>query len=294
MAFPPSASAKVRIDDQQVDVQVVREPLSDDVSLELVKIPEGDFMMGSPEAEEGRWSDGQEWPQHPVHVPGFWMGRYPVTQSEWRIVAGFQKIEQDLKSEPSNFKGERHPVEQVSWYEAKEFCSRLSQNTGRNYRLPSEAEWEYACRATTTTPFHFGNTITTDLANYRGTDYEKVGWSGSYGNGPKGEYREKTIPVGQFDAANLFGLSDMHGSVWEWCLDHFHSSYKGAPEDGRAWIDEDASNDKSRVVRGGSWSFNPRICRSASRNDFNPDDHYYFIGFRVILAPRSASPSRQS
>ena len=176
------------------------------------------------------------------------------------------------------------PVEQVSWYEAVEFCAQLSQHTGRNYRLPSEAEWEYACRATMKTPFHFGDTITTDVANYRGTDDKNLGRSGSYGDGPKGKYRKKTTPVGQFDAANRFGLSDMHGNVWEWCLDHWHDNYNGAPDDGSVWT-QGGDSDR-RVLRGGSWFNDPRVCRSASRFSLVPDDRNYLIGFRVILAPR--------
>ncbi|NET47516.1 MAG: formylglycine-generating enzyme family protein [Merismopedia sp. SIO2A8] len=285
-----SAPTKIRIDEQHIDVQSVREPLSDDVGLVLVQVPGGDFQMGSPQNEVDRFDD--EGPQHPVHVRGFWMGRYPVTQAQWRVVAGFPKIDHHLELAPSHFKGDDLPVEQVTWYEAKEFCDRLSVRTGRNYRLPSEAEWEYACRAGTTTPFHVGETITTNLANYRGTDNEERGWSGSYGDGPKGEYLEKTTPVGQFDVANLFGLSDMHGNVWEWCLDHWHDNYNGAPEDGSAWIDEEANADKSRVLRGGSWFGIPGFCRSAYRDSYTPDLRDYGIGFRVVLAPRSASPSR--
>lgn len=146
-------------------------------------------------------------------------------------------MNKELDADPSNFKGDKRPVEQVSWYDAVEFCDRLTAHTKRAYSLPSEAEWEYACRAGTRTPFHFGETITTDLANYRGTDNEEYKWSGSYGPGPKGIYREQITEVGSFGVANAFGLYDMHGNVWEWCLDDWHDNYEGAPTDGSAWLD---------------------------------------------------------
>ncbi len=154
-----------------------------------------------------------------------------------------------------------------------EFCERLSQYTHRTYRLPTEAEWEYACRAGTTTPFHFGETITAELANYSATQI--------YGDGVKGEYRRETRPVNYFGIANAFGLCDMYGNVWEWCLDHWHENYEGAPNDGSAWL---TNNEKAfRVLRGGSWFSYPSLCRSASR-DFNlPGNDLNAIGFRVSV-----------
>ncbi|MDE5110789.1 MAG: formylglycine-generating enzyme family protein, partial [Trichodesmium sp. St7_bin2_1] len=209
--------------------------LPDNVSLEMVAIPSGTFTMGSPESEEGSYDD--ERPQHDVTVPSFFMGKYPVTQGQWRAIASRTdlKEKEDLDPDPSHFKEPykgidrwQRPVEDVTWYQAVEFCERLSKLTGRKYRLPSEAEWEYACRAGTTTPFYFGETINTDLANYRGTDNKEYNRSGSYGDGPKGEYKEETTPVGQFPA-NAFGLYDMHGNVWEWYADDWHDNYVGAP-----------------------------------------------------------------
>ena len=150
--------------------------------------------MGSPENEPERQE--REGPQHEVTVPSFFLGRYPVTQSQWRAVAAMPQVKRELNPEPSNFKGDNLPVERVSWYESVEFCDRLSTKTGRPYRLPSEAEWEYACRAGTTTPFHFGRTLTTEVANYNG-NY-------TYADGPKGEYRKTTTPVDQFGDCECF------------------------------------------------------------------------------------------
>ncbi len=170
------------------------------------------------------------------------------------------------------FKGDNCPVERVSWNDATEFCKRLSAKTGREYKLPSEAQWEYACRAGTKTPFHFGETITPELANYNG-NY-------TYNGSPQGKYCQKTTEVGSFPA-NVWGLYDMHGNVFEWCLDDYHNNYEQAPTDGTAWIDRDCI--ETRVgLRGGSWNYDPRNCRSASRFDFiQRDDYYSNVGFRV-------------
>ena len=251
--------------------------LDNDVTLEMVAIPGGGFWMGSPESEEER--AGSEGPQHRVNLSPFWMGKYPITQAQWMEVAAFPKVKVALKPQPSNFFGLDRPVERISWFEAVEFCDRLSQQTGKNYRLPSEAEWEYACRARTVTPFAFRETISTDLANYDG-NY-------TYGKGSKGKYRQQTTPVGTFKA-NAFGLYDMHGNVWEWCQDHWHSSYEGAPKDGGAWLIANADENKFRVRRGGSWYSDLRNCRSACRLNNNPRDSGSIIGFRVVCsAPRT-------
>ena len=254
--------------------------LGNGVELEMVAIPEGSFIMGSLETEEGHRKT--ESPQHQVTVKSFFMGKYPVTQAQWQAVAALPQVNRKLEPNPSRFKGKYRPVERVSWYDAVEFCERLSQYTKRPYRLPSEAEWEYACRAGTTTPFHFGETITTDLANYDSNyDY-------SYGFGSKGQSVQETTRVGGFGVANNFGLYDMHGNVWEWCADHWHSNYKGAPRDGSVWQDEqDINNDnynKHRLLRGGCWVGNPEHCRSGSRHNSDPALRHYvnIIGFRVV------------
>ena len=176
--------------------------LGNGITLELVRIPGGEFLMGSP---EGEGSDNEK-PQHKVTVPEFWMGKYPVTQAQYSAVIG---------KNPSHFKGKNLPVEQVNWNDAIEFCKRLSRKTGKSYRLPSEAEWEYACRAGTTTRYFFGDDLTQQQANFD----LNLG---------------KTSPVGTYPA-NAFGLHDMHGNVWEWCQDYWHGNYDGAPMDGRAW-----------------------------------------------------------
>ena len=242
----------------------------DRVALEMVVIPAGEFMMGSLENEKER--SNRESPQHQVKINNFFMGRYPITQAQWRAVANFPKINLELEPDPSRFKGDDHPVEQVNWHEAVEFCKRLSKKTNRNYRLPSEAEWEYACRAGTATPFHFGETITTDLANYDGNYV--------YGKGPKGKYRKQTTPVGEFNVDNNFGLCELHGNVWEWCADPLHDNYENAPTDGSVW--EEGGDDSTRVLRGGSWGNNPWGCRSAYRNYYSSGNRYFNIGFRVV------------
>ncbi|MEM9005504.1 MAG: formylglycine-generating enzyme family protein [Cyanobacteria bacterium P01_F01_bin.86] len=261
--------------------QGYREPLLkvvDGLLLELVPVPGGRFTMGSPEDEPERFD--REGPQHAVEVSGFLMGRYPVTQAQWRAVAALDKVKRDLKANPSRFEGNNHPVEQVSWLDAEEFCARLAQHTGRPYRLPTEAEWEYACRAGTETPFYFGNTITDELANYHAPT--------TYNGGPKGKYRNTTIAVNELGLANRFGLSGMHGNVSEWCADHYHETYEGAPKDGSAWVDENAEENKKRVRRGGSWNYYPRYCRSAYRNYISPGNRNPYIGFRVSCsAPRA-------
>jgi len=234
------------------------EDLGNGVTLEMVEIPGGTFIMGSPKSEAKRGSN--EGPQHQVTVPSFYMGKYELTQVQYEAIIG---------TNPSNFKGDNRPVERVSWNDAVAFCEKLSQKTGKNYRLPSEAEWEYACRAGTTTPFYFGESITPDLVNYNG-NY-------TYASAPKGKYRQQTTDVGTFPP-NSFGLYDMHGNVWEWCQDDWQEDYINAPINGIALI----SRSNFKLLRGGSWDYNPDVCRSAYR-------HYYLaydnnIGFRVVCS----------
>jgi formylglycine-generating enzyme required for sulfatase activity len=245
-------------------------------TIELIKIPTGSFMMGAP-SDELEFRESEQ-PQHSVNISEFYLGKYPITQSQWQFGASLPMVEIELNLDPSNFKGKDLPVEQVSWLEAIEFCARLSLHTGREYGLPTEAEWEYACRAGTITPFHFGETIDPQVANYDGNYV--------YDRGQKGIFRRKTIPVGSLKTANDYGLYNMHGNVWEWCQDHSHSNYEGAPRDGSAWININKKDD-SRMLRGGSWSYFPRDCRSAVRFNVNPGYRLFNIGFRVVSRART-------
>lgn len=261
----------------QASAKYFTEDLSNGVVLEMVAIPGGTFMMGSPENEAERLD--RESPQHKVTIQPFFMGKYPITQKQWAAVATLPKVKIDLNSDPSRFKGGNLPIECISWDEATEFCSRLSQytqkqNPKKTYRLPSEAEWEYACRAGTTTPFHFGETITTELANYDG-NY-------TYGNSSKGEYRQKTTEVGLFPP-NAFGLYDTHGNVWEWCQDDWHESYQSAPIDGSSWLDNNDNHSK-KMLRCGSWCSFARGCRSAFRYGYERVNRDNQVGFRVVCA----------
>lgn len=246
------------------------EDLGNGVFLEMVSIPGGTFLMGSPEREKGR--DYSETPQHSVTVQPFFMGKYPVTQAQWQAVAALPPINIPLNPNPSYSKGINHPVEQVSGHEAEEFCARISQKTGKIYRLPSESEWEYAARGGTTTPFHFGETITGELANFDGHS--------AYGFAPKGVDRQETTPVDSFPP-NAFGLYDIHGNVWEWCADVWHEYYYGAPSDGSVWHKN--GNNRYRLVRGGSWYDTPKACRSANRCASELNSKVNNCGFRIVV-----------
>jgi formylglycine-generating enzyme required for sulfatase activity len=251
--------------------QFLTEDLGKGLGLVMVEIPGGQFLMGSPDTELKRRSN--ESPQHSVTIARFFMSKYAIDQTKWKAISTLPKIERDLPMNPSEFKGAELPVENISWLEASEFCARLSKYSGRTYRLPTEAEWEYACRAGTSTPFHFGETISTDLVNYYG-DY-------TYGGGRKGEFRRKTVDVDKFKA-NAFGLYQMHGNVWEWCADYWHPNYQGATSDGSAWLVD--GNNAQRILRGGSWGNSPSECRSASRFKALLDYRGHDVGFRVCFS----------
>jgi formylglycine-generating enzyme required for sulfatase activity len=255
------------INRKNLTAKFFKEPIA--AGLEMVAIPSGRFMMGSPTTEHERYDD--EGPQHEVMVSPFFMGKYPITQAQWRSIANTPVVEQELDPDPSEFKGDDLPVENVLWEQAQEFCARLSRETGRSYRLPTEAEWEYACRAGTTTPFYFGETITGKLANYNSDVI--------YRKEAKVEQRSQTSSVGEF-SPNTFGLYDMHGNVWEWCQDNWHDNYNEAPNDGSAWIAGD--NNRGHILRGGSWLDLPRDCRSAIRFSYYPELRNDVVGFRVV------------
>ncbi len=255
------------------------------VKMRLTLIPAGEFMMGGEESPEevarkcvggppqstplGKLPETfrNEQPRHLVKInKPFYMGIYCVTQAQYNAVMGARS---------SSFAGPTRPVETVSWYQAVQFCKRLSKNTGKNVRLPSEAEWEYACRAGTTTAFNTGATISTDQANYNGT--------GAYGTGKFGPWRRATTPVGTFPP-NAWGLYDMHGNVWQWCSS-LYKAYPYNPDDGRE--DETAPGD--RVMRGGSYVHSPFNARSAKRYYRSPTDQLHDFGFRVVVSADMAS-----
>lgn len=249
------------------------EALGEDISLAMVAIPSGSFLMGSAATEVSRHKF--EGPQHQVEVPSFYMGQFLITQAQWQAIAALPAINHDLPLDPAQFKDANHPVENISWLDAVEFCDRLTHKFNRLYRLPSEAEWEYACRANTTTPFHSGETLTSDYANLHGMK--------TYRSAPKGQYRNQTTPVGNF-SPNAFGLYDMHGNVWEWCADHWHANYQCAPVDGSIWFTQnDGMADKApRLWRGGSWYDAPASCRAAYRTFADADFKSSNLGFRVV------------
>ena len=227
------------------------EDLGNGIDLEMIYIAGDTFMMGSPKGE----GDKCEKPQHKVTIQPFFMSKYPITQTQYQQIT---------RQNPSDFKdNNQRPIEDVSWNNAVEFCGILSKRTGKKYRLPSEAEWEYACRAGTTTKYHFGDTITDKLANYD---------------------ENETTPVGKYPP-NAFGLYDMHGNVWEWCEDNWHENYEGAPTDESAWLSGDNT---IKVVRGGSWDDFPDECRSAYRYCDSRDEYSDDIGVRVVcVAPKT-------
>jgi eukaryotic-like serine/threonine-protein kinase len=233
-----------------------REPLGKGLGVDLIQIPGGTFLMGSPPTESERYDS--EGPQHSVTLPDFFLSQSPITQAQWQAVMG---------NNPSTWQQDNLPVENVSWHDAVEFCQRLGQKTGRRYRLPSEAEWEYACRAKSSTPFYFGEKITPKLGNY----HEVL----------TGIYPHQTTPVGSFPA-NGFGLVDMHGNLWEWCQDLWHDHYQGAPTDGRAW--EVGGNPGFRMLRGGSWQDLPWYARAAQRFGKEPDSREAIAGFRIAVS----------
>lgn len=235
--------------------------------IELVLIPAGSFMMGSADSAEDS-DEGDERPVHQVRFKySFYMSRYEVTQAQWRAL---------MEINPSYFKGDDLPVERVKWSEAQEFIRRLNaKHDGYIYRMPSEAEWEYACRAGTETPFSYGSSLSSALANFDGTQ--------PYGGAPRGLNREQTTPVGSF-APNAWGLYDMHGNVFEWCEDKYHDSYDDAPADGSAWTRGGVSN--WRVLRGGSWFDGANALRSTSRERLYLDICDPFIGLRLVALAR--------
>lgn len=233
------------------------EDLGGGVTLEMVWVKGGKFLMGSPSTEIERMDD--EGPQTEVALPDFWMGKFEIAQEQYERITG---------SNPSMYIGSDNPVETVSWQEAMGFCKKLSEKTGKAYTLPTEAQWEFACRAGSAAPFSFGATISTDRANYDG--------NGVYGPGKKGNQRLRTVPKDSF-RPNGWGLANMHGNVSEWCLSQ-HRPYPYRDDDGR----NDPTGSAPRVLRGGSWGDAPAACRSAFRAEADPTSQSMKSGVRVI------------
>ncbi len=234
------------------------ETLAPGVTLEMVAVPGGAFRMGS---LHGQGYPDEE-PQHLVQVAPFWMSRAPVTQRQWQALMGAHR---------GRFVGADLPVETIAWDKVVHFCEKLSKKSGRRYSLPSEAQWEYACRAGSSGPFAFGPTLSTDLANYNGEF--------TFQGGPKGVYRHVPTPAGSFPP-NAFGLEDMHGNLWEWCADAWHDDYRGAPLDGSPW--QGGPQAEYRVARGGCWHDIPAVCRSAARLKLLAAEGEEIIGFRIV------------
>jgi formylglycine-generating enzyme required for sulfatase activity len=257
------------------------ENLGNEIALDLVYVPGGKFLMGSPDRDFAEFIDRvqvtlrctpaqiaelranyDERPQHQVEIPPLYVSKYPITQSQYRAITG---------TNPAYFPGDLRPVDSVSWHDARLFCDKLATLTNKAYRLPSEAEWEYACRAGTNTPFYCGETILPEFANYKSTY--------PYGVANADLDRQATTDVGMFPP-NAFGLYDFHGNVLEWCLDTWHPTYQGAPNDGRAWVDSD---DNCHLLRGGSWAVGAWACRSCGRYREPSDNRFPYLGFRVVL-----------
>lgn len=245
-----------QIKQESIKVPCFVENLTESIGITMLQIPEGKFE--------------RRFPKHWITLRPYFLGQTLVTQQQWQEVASWSRIEIDIQTQPSYFRGESRPVERVSWQEALEFCRRLSARSLWKYTLPSEAQWEYACRSGTTSKFAYGEKLTSDIANFR--PY----WSGSY--------RMKTTDVAIFPA-NSYGLHDMHGNVWELCADLWHENYEGAPTNGSAWGDACAVG--RRVMRGGSWKSSPSLCQSDARAYIEQDINSHLVGFRVCYSPDS-------
>jgi formylglycine-generating enzyme required for sulfatase activity len=271
--YVPVLDAKGSIKEQFTgQTSYFTEDLGNHIRIDMVQIPGDTFSMGSPDSEAGR--DPDEGPQHEVRISSLFMSAHEVSQEQWRAIADLPKVDRELSSDPSIVKGNKLPVENVSWEDATEFCARLSREKKRQYRLPTEAEWEYACRARSMMPFAFGATISAEVVNYDGNL--------PYGSAPKGISRGQPIPGGSLVWANAFGLYDIQGNVWEWCEDNYHGGYVGAPNDESAWENADANGD--RVIRGGSFANAASVCRCANRGHNPASLKFVYVGFRVVTS----------
>lgn len=276
-SLPDFDFATVAVDRQGVEkertyhqARLYTEDLGNYQTLAMVSIPAGKFSMGASVGEKD--SSDRERPVHQVKVSEFLIGEYPITQAQWRKIANLPQVNRELKLNPSHFQGNNRPVESVSWLETIEFCDRLTAYTGKQYRLPTEAEWEYACRGNTRSPFAYGDTLTSKLADYASTY--------AYASEAVTAYRQGTTDVGEF-IPNAFGLYDLHGNVREWCADRWHENYQGAPSNSKAW--NKGGNKAWRTLRGGSWANKPSHCRSAHRSGYPENLLNRAIGFRVAM-----------
>ena len=240
------------------NAEQLTEHLVNGIHIDMLKIPSGFFQMGSPPY----LGNAEESPPHFVKIKSFLMGKFLITQGQWKAMMGYLP--------PCRFKGDNLPVERVSWEDAQSFCKQLSKKTKRMYRLPSESEWEYACRAGTSSTFCFGETLTVNVANFNGEH--------TFREEPRGFYRHTTTEGGCFPP-NAFGLYDMHGNLWEWCTDNWLDDYSSSPRDDSPYQSKDSHY---RVARGGSWHEPPGLCRSASRLRILESDADEFTGFRVV------------
>ncbi len=259
-----ASSANAEIGNTVSHSKEISVDLGKGIKMQMILIPAGEFIMGSPSSEKER--DNNE-AQHKVRITKpFYLAKYEVTQEQWEAVMG---------NNPSHFKGARNPVERVSWNDCQNFIEKLNRIVpGDGFRLPTEAEWEYAARAGTTTPFHYGNSLSSNQANFRG-NYP-------YGGASKGPDRGKTLPVGTF-SPNSFGLYDIHGNVYEWCSDWYDKNYyNNSPVNDPKGP---GSGSEGRVLRGGSWVGYAGFCRSAVRNWTYPDYGDDFFGFRCARTP---------
>lgn len=254
------------------------EILGNGVILKMLEIPEGTFLMGSAASEFGRNAD--EGPQHEVRVPRFFLGQFEVTERQYEAMRTRPRVKRNLHESLSSVLGKTLPdtaADGISWTDAMEFCARLRAISGKDYRLPSEAEWEYAGRAGTTTAFEFGPVFAPALVNNLGSTPKKQGEKGT-----------KPLTVGTSGPANAFGLFDMEGNVSEWTLDVYHPSYIGAPEDGSAWLSAKEKGTKhARVMRGGSYGMQVELLRLAAREHWDVGMSPSGFGFRVALCADS-------
>lgn len=259
-------SAGKLINTRNLVVRQFVQELDNQINLYLIRIPAGKFEMGMSSGFK------HEKPVRHISISEFYIGKFPVTQAQWRFISALPPVNIELESNPSYFRDDNCPVDSVSWIEANEFCARLSTLTGGKYRLPSEAEWEYAARGGSSgSAFAFGEVLTPEFANFDGRKLYA-----------SAKAFDKTTEVGRFQIANAFGLFDIHGNVWEWCADEWRDEYdENAPKDGTAWISSD--NPTRRVLRGGAWCNQPEICRSSERIGelASAEGKLYYVGFRV-------------